>query len=727
MRPQPLVPRLSFILLAVALTGIAAPAAHAQTPGEIRLVRLAVVDVSGSMAGERLATAVQELLLLGEQLPPAPDAPFLVVPFRQFAETPQVFVDLARFRAYVSALAAGGGTSIAAGLETGLDALQPYASARHVILVLVSDGEDGEPLRVRDQERRLDQLFATRGEQGLRNTVFAKRWERANAGFVGRMQRNGHVHVVDAADGRLVPVTAVPSLAFESSAWTDDESALDVVLESSVRVRGDVPMDALGNLRFTILAPDLGTLAEVDVPPGGASRVVVRVPAGSVPEGAPFLLQAHIDPPSDFVLADGVVVPTLATDRLELTFVAPARRLRCTWSVRTVRCERSLWSDPLRRELRFDVSLEIEALSPSETWGVPLELRLEPEDGAWIPEGGEIVRLDAPGVHLLSVSLGAVASETTALASDADHALAFAIAPDPAGAIVAEPAVHRVRIDAPMPPRVVTTVRTQVLSVGAARWTDLAAGEAAFEADLAVDVDGPLAAGTVLVVHGSPDVRQLAVDPDKVQSGRNLARLSIVAALEPDQDATMRLPLVPPAPQGGVEIVVDGPIEFVARGPSPLQAALADASGVAAEIVLDVADDAEHAVLDLVAQVLGVDDPSLAAALPIRVTLTGALGSLRHVQGAGEPLRLELPVPPASARSFWRDSVLEGEITTEPDRPTAAVLGSSQTIRIRVPAPFRRLLVYLCVVLGVVAAGFLAYRLWSAFTIPREERALART
>src|SRR5262245_26057625 len=110
--------------------------------GSPELLRLLILDKSGSMAGARIEQLKRTVLEWIESYPPSPEAPFAVIPFDRKAGAVRVFTDKASIERFVSSLDAGGGTSIASGLSAGADFLSRYVEASNLIILLVTDGED---------------------------------------------------------------------------------------------------------------------------------------------------------------------------------------------------------------------------------------------------------------------------------------------------------------------------------------------------------------------------------------------------------------------------------------------------------------------------------------------------------------------------------------------------------------------------------------------------------
>ena len=158
----------SALLVAAALPGsVDAADPRWQAASSTAFLRLAILDASSSMEGERLDVARNELFRVARQLPPSKTHPFVIVPFDSDARQVCTFTDLPSMEAFLSDLTSEGGTSIAAGLARAVDELSRYAGARNVYVFLYTDGEDSSEKEIAAQEARLDAIFADRQTKGL--------------------------------------------------------------------------------------------------------------------------------------------------------------------------------------------------------------------------------------------------------------------------------------------------------------------------------------------------------------------------------------------------------------------------------------------------------------------------------------------------------------------------------------------------------------------------------
>ncbi|MCA9082093.1 MAG: VWA domain-containing protein, partial [Planctomycetaceae bacterium] len=158
-----------FTSIAITLGGLLShwcPRVLADSPTP--LLRLAVVDDSGSMEGQRAETVRAELLKVSRQLPPSLTHPFGIITFGSTAATVRWFTDLPSFERAVTGLDGNsGGTNIAAGLQEAAKALRSRTDSASLCILLYTDGEDGNTAGILQAESQLDAIFAQRQQVGL--------------------------------------------------------------------------------------------------------------------------------------------------------------------------------------------------------------------------------------------------------------------------------------------------------------------------------------------------------------------------------------------------------------------------------------------------------------------------------------------------------------------------------------------------------------------------------
>src|SRR4051794_19471690 len=151
----------------LSLAALFAAPCRARADAPARYVRLAIIDKSGSMAGERIALVKEELLAMAGQLPPSPSFPIVLIPFNHSVEKVLRFTNPAEFEKYVrTELVAGGGTSIANGLRQACHELARFRDTRQVVVCIYTDGEDSDTAAIAAEEKRLDAVFNERDRRG---------------------------------------------------------------------------------------------------------------------------------------------------------------------------------------------------------------------------------------------------------------------------------------------------------------------------------------------------------------------------------------------------------------------------------------------------------------------------------------------------------------------------------------------------------------------------------
>lgn len=688
-----------------------------------RLVRLAVIDCSGSMGSGRLGVAQAELLELARQLPPAPDAPFIVVQFTDSAREPQTFTDLPTFEACVRGLTASGGTRIAAGLQRAITELDRFRDARHWALVLVSDGEDQDVQAIQAQEARLNQQFALRHQRGLSNTVFCRRWEGANADLVARLRRSGNAVIVDASDARMVALTFVPQLQLLDSRWVSD--TIEARIQPGIEVRGSVRPPQVDPLILTCVTQGVGGDTRVSLGPLARQLAPLRLTVPVSPQlaalGGTITLEFTVSQPSNVAVPGGVAFTALASDRLQVQVPVPARGVRVALSARLTVAAPARWTDPLAGEAALALALEVSAaaITSQVAWPGPVRVEVAPR-APWLVQGTtgvQTVELQQPGTRRISLTLVghpmASGPQSVSLSITATGASPF---------LTFEPRQFEASATVPLPPQVVTRVRVRQSGVATTRWVDLVDGTAAFEAQLEVEVQGPLAPNADFVVQAPPGVVALEVRPGVLRSGLQTIAVVGAAKLQPNQENVLPLAVVPPTATGCVSVEAPGVVRLILLGPSPVS--VAAAPGPSSTLNVSLGDMDVAGVLPVVPVLLNVDDPTAAERLQLRAALTG--NGFGNVDRSGlRPLApVDFPVHVGlSSRSFVWDTFLDGELSLAPQTATPAVVGTRQHVMVRMSAPLKRLLSWgggILFIVTVLYFGWAAYGKLSAVEVEEE-------
>lgn len=688
-------------------------------------VRVVVLDTSGSMSGQRIATAKAELLALARHLPPTKDRPLILVPFHDSPHDVGGFTDLPTFEAHLTKLQAGGGTSIASGLTHALQELTAHASAGSLSLFLITDGEDGDQKGIDAAEEKLDALFAVRKKQGLPSSVVFKRWEQANAQLLHKIAGRGNARVIDAKDFRLVPVTLTPSVKVLRSTWVNQQPP---VLEAECQAR--VGVTGIGfdpSFPATSLAcTNVGaSLAPVMLRVGDPNPVSfrVRLPI-STAAAAAGQTTAHftVGAINSFALPNGLVLPQMPTERLDVPVPLPPPEFRCSLSGTVVPANPPTWSDALSCKPIRHLTLTCTVRSvPDQPWPRPVTLRVKPEGCrlASTKDSLEFVRSGSLSLPL-SLESGSVPTGSSAFR------VAFRLQPDLPPGFTIEPPDLRLAHEGPLPPPVTTRIDAAVQAMSESRWCDLRQGIAAFDAQVRFTIDGPMLPDTKLVLLCPSSVRTVVADPPVVHTGTQTVKLSFTAVLPPAPAVeTMRVKIQPPAATGAVSYAPPAPIALRVPGPAAVQLALVNPDGASPSVT--VRDREAPVLLAGVPVLLQQVDAALAAGVSVLVRGRALLGSKTH-----GPLPLNtLTVLPLSLQnpdsSFFFDTLIDEDIEVLPAWPSPALVGSQQRCIVTLEAPFKRLFFYAASALSAILILLLLMRVLMGPASPHPSPSLAQT
>ncbi len=689
---------------------LATGAIMAQTPTVPPLVRIIVLDTSGSMNGPRITTAKAEILAVARQLPPSKDRPIILVPFHSTPHSVGTFTDLPSFKAHLQNIKAGGGTSIASGLERALEEMKRYTKANHLCFLLYSDGEDSDQQGISAAEKKLDSLFAVRSKHGLQSLAFCKRWENANAQLLADLAKSGNVKVIDAGELKVVPVTLTPVINLVSAGWAKAKP-LTLELECKARIElSGVPYDSCA-LTAVLRCIDPGAILKtVVLRPGdpNPTTFTMQVPL-STATAATGKATMHfvVSSTGSSALKNGMVLPQLATDHLAISVEFPPIGFDVKLAATLVSTKPSSWSDPLLGKPVQHLMLTCTATGSSNVpWPRPLNLRIKPQACRQVA-GKDLITFSGPGTLSFPISLEA----DTPTAGTTAFSVTVLIQPEPsAGFTVVSPDI-RLTQDSPLPPTVETSIAAQVRSVSEIFWSELSQGLASFTADVTFDVAGPIPPGTQLTLVCPPAVRRVEVEPATLHSGSQSVRITLQAQFAaPSTLAQFEIKVQPPIATGAVRFVVPPPIKIQATAPPPMQLALLGRGGANPQVT----------VYDLSAPVVLTGTPVLLRGSNHQVSGITAIvrtgPPLGSQSSRAAPLDAVLTLPlklSVAEKSFFFDTTIEEDIDVVPNQASPALIGSRQSCTVTLDAPFKRVLFYGAAALAVITVVFLIIRLTS--------------
>lgn len=685
-------------------------ASHVGAQASTTFVRIAVIDTSGSMRGERIATAKAELHAMARQLPPSKDKPFILVPFNSGPHDVATFTDLLAFERHLANLEAGGGTSIASGLLHALAELKTNAQACSVSLFLITDGEDPDQAGIDAAEEKLDAIFSHRKKLGLPSSVVFKRWENANAQLLQKIAQRGNARVFDIAQFKLVPLTITPTVKVVKAAWLPNRPySLNVDCQAFLAMTG-IPFDA--SLPQTALrCINSGATAQpVLMRPGDPKPATFRVELALSPTAAfasTTTLHFVVDPLRQFPLKQGLVLPQMPSERLDIVVPLPKRDLDCKLTSSLTETKAPSWSDALRSKAFFYLTITCTLHSvPAQAWPTPVIVRVKP-DGCRLVSPNQTLTFARGG----SLSLPMIVEAQPQGPGTASTPMAFRVQVDPVAGFKFDPSAilltHAGQVPAPVETRIKTTVKTQ----SEARWCDLVNGIATVNADVLFDIDGPMLPDTRLLLVCPSSVRSVAAQPSVVRSGTQMVKLTLTAVLPPaPRTESLSIQIQPPTATGSVQFARPNPLSVSVRGPAPVQVALLNSNGTSPSVT--VRDRSAPVVLAGMPVLLTASDPALSNGVSALIRGKPLLGERTHGplplnSAAVLPLHLEHP-----DASFFFDSVIQQDIEVLPYQLSPALIGSRQPCVVTFEAPFKRVLFYTASALAATVVLFLLIRIF---------------
>ncbi|MBL8692497.1 MAG: VWA domain-containing protein [Planctomycetes bacterium] len=653
--------------------------------GAVQLLRVIVLDTSGSMEkGGRHRSSISEIEQTVQAQPPSAAAPIALITFSGVAAPPLQFTSAESLLAHVRTLRPGGGTNIAAGLRAGVQEMQRYSDVPHVVLTLISDGEDSDQNGVDQAEEQLSRLFTTRKDKHLQNTVVAKSWDRANARLFERIRERGTATLVESGSARLLSRSLHPSLQILTTQWNPSTGSLEIELEGRLRVDGG---GDVASLVVQANSPLLPAPISFELSTQNATHAKLVIPADRAPaDGGPIDLRFHSSGPSAVPVAEGTLVSTVDTAGLAVLASAPPRKIDLSWNASISSAGSAEWSDPLSRKMKTDVDIELELHSASPLpIGFSLVPRIEALDGWQLAAATGESSITQIGKHSLRRTL-----ERDSVPADGKvPAAAVRILLDPAPKFVhPDPIERRLVLDAAPPSETITTIRVDGVQAHPARWCRIIDSAVELVAEVSFKVDGPIAPDTKIVVESEVPVEIRDIDPSQISTGSQVVKFLLRTRCDPDAEIPIALRILPPSNQGAVRFNIQGDVQLTAVGPPAATLLISEGSELPLPAQLELADNAEAASLTLCARIEGDLLPGAEEGLRVRWSQGGA----SWVSTLGEPIPLSLSLPPRSTRSWIWDTTVPVEVLLESTSESAPLLPDSRTIHVMIAAPLKRLL-----------------------------------
>lgn len=673
-------------------------------PTSPQTVRIVILDVSGSMQGPRLNTAMEELRTIARQIPPSPEHPIVLIPFDQAVVERQVatYRDVQSFAVALSRIQIGGGTSIASGLERAYKELTPYQKLPQVMVMLYTDGEDNDQQGILAAEEKLNRLFAQRSKQGLgQMMVFCKRWENANKALIQKLTEHGNVTIADAGELKLLPVSLTPQVKLLSSTWQRQPLALVIDVELNVDSPARLPVTLLA-LRTRCLTPGVQGDLVNNVVPQLPKRVQLKLPV-QLPVPKEVTLRFAWAQPTPGPSGTYFLLTQLTRSVVDVIVPVPTLVTNVTYSAELASSQPAYWKNPMLRQLAIPLLLTLHHSADQPLQGAIV--RIVPQ-GSYQLESIPLVTLNGNGVQRIPLTVLSQGNSSASLP------ISLKLLPEATPQVAFRPSEVIAVCQVPIPSPVTTTITMQPLQARSVVWTDLAHAMAEAQIDVEFRVEGPLKPGTVLTLK-TTGVKRFEFQPNTVQTGIQVVKLTLEAPLLGNKSLhSFTFDCEPPAEQGAVRIAKPLPLTVQFAAPPPVPLLLLHQGAFARQWELSLGDQDQEGSLVVQPLPHGQLRAHAADGLSAQVTFPPAYDSSATQQfPVGSTVGLIITRPSGVLPSFFIDSVTEGELLVEPYPPTPAVCGTRYLLKLRVEAPFRRILFWLGLSIGALLMVFGLIRL----------------
>jgi hypothetical protein len=678
-------------------------AVMASAAPEPKLVRVAIVDNSGSMSGARSATVRKELTSIIHQLPPSPEFPLLLLVFDEKVAPTQLITDLPTAEKAVLTLQGnGGGTRIALGLMRACEELKKFEHGASALVLLYTDGEDDDQESIRRAENQLDAIFSQRGRQGLESNVYVKRWGNANAELISRLRAGGHVRVLDAGELAVEPLTVTPEVkVIETRRDPQNPRELHVTYTPTLIQKGNPLSGKRLTATFECQSPGVAGQIRAQVQPDSKpSQFALTVPVPTDETNAHSLLfQVTISASSDS--ASTFVLPILSTSKIVVPIAIPSLTVHRRLAAEIRAAKVVGWADPEKLLTRCQFELAVTVAAPSQTTiaseSTPFEII--PDGPIRILGGTDTAQLHGPGTYPISVALEAPVDAGNPKSSGHTLPISFVVQPrqNTANVVYDPPQMHLQHVGLELPKPVVTVVTPLVQRIGKPVWVDLVEPLAAFDADVLFRVAGPIPYRTNLTLVAPGNVQgNLIPRGTFLHSGESTVTLHVVARLGPGKRERLDFAIMAPPATPAIEFQIASGFSLSLTAPPTAAIAAVDQGSVHKVMAVSAADNQDSIDLNFTPALIGVDYRQLRR-LPRVVARSDSSASIvgDHLSPLLRRWPLRLRLTPLAPQPFFQDSqqTVNLELHPEPNSPAVAA-GRLQVIVTR-QAPFKRLLLYL--------------------------------
>lgn len=263
-------------------------------------------------------------------------------------------------------------------------------------------------------------------------------------------------------------------------------------------------------------------------------------------------------------------------------------------------------------------------------------------------------------------------------------------------------------VDVPSPSSP-TRLLPRITSVGTPTWVNLVDAVCAFDAELSIQVDGPIVTDKPILLASPLEVTHLEFSPKFIRPGSNIIQLQIQAKVYPAPDRTdLTFELRPPK-QDVLRVEVSDTIDFSVIGPEPARLVLQSGGEVLSSLCVD-----SPGALTVTPIVLGA--PRSAVPKETAAFFTFDRSLMLDMRSPEVPMFLPATIlsqgDDNQSASFFFDAVKEGKLKVTLSPSSAAVCGSEYPITRTRPAPFKKVLFVAAVSLAILCLLFLPFRLF---------------
>lgn len=682
--------------------------------------RLAVVDDSGSMSGEKIGVVRKQLLAVLRATPPTKAEPFGLVVFGDSALPARIFTDLPSAEAAIAQLAGdSGGTDIAAGLHQAVKDLEHLGVGKDALVLLFTDGQDPNGNGIREAEAKLDALFSARQKRGLSQTVYVKQWGAGGLDeLVKRVRQSGSADVIDGDSVVGIPVTLRPRVAIERVQRLPDQRMVELRWVAAVDC--DMKDCNLPSVRVQCVSDrfsgETQSLVTVGVP---AKARTMTVSLGAAPDEAGRLdvaFTAAVDKnPGKMPLPSFILKP----DTFEVPVSLPPMQIRNVITATLELSEPPSWADPLGLVARYPAKLKfnVKAGDPTQDVDRSCSLRIVPAARCRLVEGDATFVLPGPGEYELPLAFAMPPINSHVPREDLRYSLRFTLEPfnvPPYLTFVPSKIEFHER-DLPPPDSVTVPIMASVDGVTPAQWL-LLPGVALTYVDLRVDLSGPVPSGTTLKVAPQEPARRVDVVGPCLHSGENRLRLRVAAHVKPaPEKTTLTLGLL--AQNDGLSVIEfqRTSVEFPVVGPDPVRLLHIDDDGQPRSTIHATASDRDTTVAIVLRPIiLDLDSSTSIGSMAARVRGDTSEGPIAFgVIPLNRATRMVLPLPKRKNPSFFWDEIQEIPLRVETTTGTAVVKPASIDLKVLREARIRRVAFVLSVCLssvGLLVLGLFTIR-----------------